>query len=326
MKDLINATGSYLPEKVLSNQDLEAMVETTDEWIVSRTGMRERRIAREDEAASDMGIEAAKAALKQAGLSPEKIDLILVATSTPDHLMPSTAAIIQQEIGAKNCGAFDLEAACTGYLYALATAKAFIESKLAKHVLVVATEKISSYIDYQDRSTCVLFGDGAAASLLSDEGPGLEIESIELGSDGSCKDLIIIPAGGSRIPPSQKSVAARLHYFKMEGREVFRHAVRRMEKALDSCLEKSGVSASQIRNLVPHQANDRILEALAKRLDMPIERVCRTVHKYGNTSAASCPITLDELLRTQTIAQGERLMLVAFGAGLTWGAALLKQV
>jgi 3-oxoacyl-[acyl-carrier-protein] synthase-3 len=326
MKARIVATASYLPEKVLSNQDLEKIVDTSDEWIVSRTGMRERRIARPDETTSDMGIAAAKKVLEQAQFSADAIDFIVVATSTPDYLMPSTAAIIQDAIGAKACGAIDMEAACTGYLYALGIAKAYIESGMAKNVLVVATEKLSAFVDYQDRSTCVLFGDGAAASLICSEGKGLQIEAITQGSDGSCKDLFIIPAGGSKNPASEKTLSERNHFMKMNGREVFKHAVRRMEQALIQCMEQAGINPSQIRYLVPHQANDRIIETLAKRLDLPKERVCRTVQKYGNTSAASCPITLAELLQTTTLESQDRVMLVAFGSGLTWGAAVLKSV
>lgn len=321
----IRSTASYLPEKILSNRDLEALVDTSDEWIVSRTGMKERRIARDDEAASDMGIKAARLALERADLSPIDLDLVLVATSTPDYLMPSTAALIQAALGAEKAAAFDMEAACTGYVYALATAKAFIESGMYRHVLVVATEKISSFIDYKDRSTCVLFGDGAAASVVSMEGEGLIIEAIELGSDGALADLIKIPAGGSRAPASKETLEQRQHYFRMEGKEVFKHAVRRMGQAIDSCLLKANVAPDAIGRLVPHQANDRILEALAKRLGMSSEKVARTVHKYGNTSAASCPITLDELLQDEPPKSGERLLLAAFGAGLTWGALLLRQ-
>lgn len=322
----IIATASYLPEKVLSNKDLEEMVDTTDEWITSRTGMQERRIAAENQASSDLGIEAANAVLKKGKIAPEEIDLILVATSTPDHLMPCTAALIGAAVGAVDTPAVDMQAACTGYLYVLSAAKAYIESGMAKTVLVVATEKNSAFIDYQDRSTCVLFGDGAAASIVSDQGEGLMIESIDLGADGNLSELFIIPAGGSRLPASQKTVAERSHFCKMQGSELFRNAVKRMGSSLEACLSQAGLKKSDISWLVPHQANNRILEALAKQLSLPIDKVRRTLHKYGNTSSASCPVTLAELLVEEPLRQGERIALVAFGAGLTWGAAVLKKI
>jgi len=322
----ITGIGSYLPERILSNADLEKIVDTSDEWIFSRTGMKERRIAREDEATSDMAVAAGKKALEKSGLPAEEIDLVIVATSTPDHLMPSTAAIVQAGIGASKAAAFDLIAACTGYLYGLSTAKAYIESGIYKNILLVASEKMSAVLDYEDRTTCVLFGDGASAAVISSEGAGLAIDSICLGSDGQLSDLIMIPAGGSRQPVTEETLKNRQQYFKMSGKEVFRHAVRRMGAAANECLEKANLTEKQIAWLVPHQANVRIINALAKNFQIPLEKVAVTVHKYGNTSAPSVAITLDEILAEQAIGVGEHLLLVAFGSGLTWGASVITKI
>lgn len=320
----IIGTGAYVPERVLSNADLEKLVETSDEWIVSRTGMKERRIARADEFTSDMGVEAAKKALEKAGLKAEELDLIIVATLTPDYIFPSTAALIQSALGANNAAAFDFQAACTGYLYGLSIAKSFVEAGTYRHVLVIASEKLSSIVNYKDRSTCVLFGDGAAASVVSSEGRGLLIREVCLGADGQLANFLILPAGGSRMPASEVSVAQGLHYISMEGKEVFKHAVRRMESAAKQCLEKAGMREEEISWLIPHQANVRIIDAMAKRFAVSDERVYKTVHKYGNTSASSVPIALDELVRSTPLGVNETILLVAFGAGFTWGAAILQ--
>ncbi|MCH9633724.1 MAG: 3-oxoacyl-[acyl-carrier-protein] synthase 3 [Chlamydiae bacterium] len=317
--------GSYLPEKILDNKKLESMVETSDEWIVSRTGISERRMANAEEHTSTMGISAAKKAIAQAKIDPLDIDLIIVATCTPDYLFPSTGAIIQREVGAKNAAAFDLQAACTGYLFALSIAKGYIESGNYKNILIVASEKISSIVDYKDRNTCILFGDGASASVISDEGKGLEIRNVSLGTDGNHANLLILPGGGSRIPSTEESVKSKKHYLKMEGREVFKHAVRIMESAAKQCLGRVGVSEEEISWLVPHQANIRIITAIAKRFGLPIEKVYRTVHKYGNTSASGVAIALEELLQEKNVAKNDNILLVAFGSGLTWGASLLTQ-
>ncbi len=322
----ITGLGSYAPERVLSNSDLEKIVDTTDEWISSRTGMKERRIAASNEASSDMGVKAGKKALDAAGISAEEIDLILVATSTPDHLMPSTAAIVQSGIGAVNAAAFDILAACTGFLYGLSTAKAYIESGMYRNILLIASEKISTVIDYQDRSTCVLFGDGASAAVVSSEGSGFVLECIKLGADGSLSDLIIIPGGGSRLPLTREALNNKMQYFKMSGKEVFRHAVRRMTAAAKECLESANLNESQISWLVPHQANERIIDAIAKSFRIPLERVGKTVHKYGNTSAASVAMTLDEVITENNISNGEHLLLAAFGSGLTWGASVITKI
>lgn len=324
-KAKIIGTGSYLPAKILTNLDLEKMVETSDEWIVTRTGIQERRIAEEGEFTSIMGAKAALAALEKAELTPADIDYILVATLTPDYQFPSTACLIQKEIGAKGAAAIDIQAACSGYLYALSLAKALVEAKTCKNVLIVAAEKLSAITDYQDRSTCVLFGDGAAAAIVSLEGNGLSIESVRLGADGELADLLCMPAGGCRNPASEATVAARQHFIKMSGNEVFKHAVRRMESACKECLEALSLPELEISWVIPHQANSRIISAIAKRFEhLPEDRIFKTVHKYGNTSASSIGIALDELLRNHPVKCEEKLLLTAFGAGLTWGAAVLR--
>lgn len=317
--------GSYLPEHILTNQDLEKMVETTDEWIVSRTGMQERRIAEKDEFSSDMGKKAADKALHQAGISAESLDLVIVATMTPDYQSPSTASLIQSQIGATRAAAIDIQAACTGFLYGLSMVKAYIESGLYKNILLIASEKMSSVVDYSDRNTCVLFGDGASAVVVSDQGQGFYIDTVCLGSDGSLADLLIVPAGGTRHPASFSTIEKRMHYLKMEGKEVFKHAVRRMVGAVKECLAQADLEENAISWIVPHQANIRIIDTLAKSFPLLSDKVYKIVHKYGNTSASSIPIALDELIQQERFSKGEHLLLVAFGAGLTWGAAILTK-
>lgn len=312
-----------MPSKVLSNEDLEKIVETSDEWIFTRTGMKERRIAEKSEFTSQMGAKAAQKALAKAGIKADEVDMILCATITPDHIFPSTAALIQAEIGAENAAALDIQAACSGYIYGLSLAKSFIESGQYKNVLIVASEKLSAITDYTDRTTCVLFGDGATACVVSGEGKGLFVDCVDLGCDGNQANILMQPAGGVRKPASAETVAAKEHSIKMEGREVFKHAVRRMEAAAEKCLERAGLKNGDLAWLVPHQANIRIIEVLAKRFDVPMDRVYVTLHKYGNTSASSVGIALDELLDERELDKGEHLLLVAFGAGLTWGASVL---
>lgn len=326
MKARIIGHGSYLPKRVLTNQELEKIVDTTDEWIVTRTGMKERRIAETDEFPSDMGAHAAKKALLSTGITAAQIDLILLATMSPDYPSPSTAALVQHKIGAVNAAAADIQAACTGYLYCLSMAKAYVESGMYKRVLLIASEKMSALMDYQDRGTCVLFGDGASASIVAAEGSGLEIDTVCLGTDGELAQLVIVPGGGSRYPASAETIAQRQHYFKMSGKEVFKHAVRRMGSAAQECLQRAGLTEQQISWVVPHQANLRILEAIAKTLKIPMEKVYQTIHKYGNTSASSIAIALDELMAEKKIEPDEHLLLMAFGGGLTWGAAVLTKV
>jgi len=299
------------------------MVNTSDEWITARTGMKERRIASKEEFTSDMGCKAAVKALDAAAVKPQELDLILCATLTPDYVFPSTACLIQSRLGAVYAAAFDVQAACTGFLYALSVAKAYIEADIYRNILVVATEKLSSIVDYTDRATCILFGDGACACVVKNAKHGFAVEHVTLGADGRQSDLLILPAGGSKRPPTKETVREGLHYLQMEGKEVFKHAVRRMESAVKICLEKTGLEQREISWLVPHQANIRIIESLAKRFEVPRERVFLTIQKYGNTSASSIGIALDELLREKEIKMGEHIVLFAFGAGLTWGAAVI---
>ncbi len=325
MKAKIIGLGSYLAEKVLSNRDLEKIVDTSDEWIVTRTGMKERRIAADDQATSDLGYLAASKALKDADVDASKIDLIIVATMTPDFMTPCTAAIIQSKIGAKNAAAFDMQVACTGFLYGLSIAKTFVEAGVYKNVLLIGAEKLSTFVDYQDRNTCILFGDGASAAVISSTEKGFDIESIFLGANGDLADLIQVPAGGSRNPTSKFTIDQRMHYIKMQGKETFKHAVRQMDKAAKHCLKESGLHLDEISWLVPHQANERIIDALAKKFTICPEKVVKTIHKYGNTSAPSWAIALDELYCANKIKSGERVLLVAFGAGLTWGAGIITK-
>jgi 3-oxoacyl-[acyl-carrier-protein] synthase-3 len=320
----IIGTGSYLPERVLTNSDLEKMVDTNDEWIVTRTGMRERRLARSNEFTSDMGIAAAKAALANAKIGSDEIDFIIVATCAPDYLFPSTASLIQHAIGAKRAAAVDLSAACTGFLYALSMAKSLIEAGMYQNILVIASEKLSSITNYKDRGTCILFGDGAGACVVSSKGNGLVVSRVHLGADGEQARLLMLPAGGCRLPASAETVRNEQHYIQMAGNEVFKHAVRRMEIACKECLEAAHLTEQDITWLIPHQANVRIIDAIARRFEhLPQEQIVKTCHKYGNTSASTIVIALDELCREGKIKEGERVLLTAFGSGFTWGAAIL---
>lgn len=321
---VIRAMASYLPEKILTNDDLSTMVDTSDEWIVTRTGIKERRIAAPDEHASTMGAKAALSLLSKTKYDKDSIDLIITSTMTPDYLSPSTAALLQHMIGATNAAAFDINAACSGFVYGLATAKAFIESGLASSILLVSTEKNSSFIDYTNRNTCVIFGDGASACLITKGGPGLAITSTTLGASGEGSDLVIIPAGGCRLPASAASVAEKLHYIHMNGKELFKHAVRRMEESVKKCLEEAHLTEDKIRWLIPHQANIRIIDALAKRFSIPQDRVVITIDSCANTSSASIPISLDGLLSQKKIQNSDFILVTAFGGGLTWGTALLQ--
>ena|SRR5579862_619961 len=325
-KARVIGTGSYLPERILTNQDLESMVNTSDEWIVTRTGMKERRIAREDEYTSDMAFQASLRALEASGITPGELDLIICATLTSDYIFPSTACLLQAKLKAERAAAMDVQAACTGYIYCLSQAKAYIDSGMYKNILIVASEKLSSIVDYKDRNTCILFGDGASACVVSDRGSGLVVRDVSLGADGEGAEFIILPAGGSRRPASLETVSEGLHYLKMEGKEVFKHGVRRMEAASKICLERVGLTEDQISWLIPHQANIRIIEAIAKRFNVPMEKVFMTIHKYGNTSASSIGIALDELLKGTDLKEGDNLLLFGFGAGLTWGASVLTCV
>ncbi|MFH1846928.1 MAG: beta-ketoacyl-ACP synthase III [Candidatus Omnitrophota bacterium] len=320
----ILGVGKYLPENILTNADLEKMVDTTDEWITSRTGIKERRIAAENQATSDMAVKAAKSALKNANLSAEDIDLIIVATITPDMFFPSTACILQHKIGARNVAAFDIAVACSGFVYGLAIADQFIKSGTVKYALVVAAEKLSSVTDWDDRSTCVLFGDGAGAAVLGPVENG-GILGASLGADGSKGDLLQLPAGGSRMPASIKTVENKLHTIKMEGNVLFRHAVKIMADAALAVTEPLGLKGDDISIIIPHQANLRILNALAKRMGVnPEEKVYLNIEKYGNMSAASSAVALAEAVEVGRIKKGDIILMDAFGGGLTWGALIIE--
>ncbi len=315
--------GKYAPEKVLTNQDLEKMVDTSDEWIVTRTGIRERRIAAPEETTATMSVEAARAALEKAQLKPTDLDLIIVATSSPDHFLPPVSSMIQDMLGAKGVGAFTLVAGCTGFVYALATAHQFIANGTYDNVLVIGAELISRFVDWEDRSTCVLFGDGAGAVVLTaSEMPG-GVLSFVLGSDGSLADALIVPASGSKEPFSQKVLEERTHYIRMDGRRVFRFATRIMSKAAVEAVKAGGLSLSDIDLLIPHQANLRIIELARRHLGLPEDKVFINVDRYGNTSAASIPIALCEAIEEGRVNEGDNLVLVGFGGGLTWAAAVV---
>lgn len=325
-KTYIQSTGSYLPKEVLCNKRLESMVDTTDEWIISRTGIKERRIAHVDELTSDLGVKAAEKALHKANMAVEDVELIIVATLSPDHIFPSTACIVQKKLGA-TCPAFDVGAACSGMLFAIATAKGYIASGLYKNILVIAAEKVSSNIDYSDRSTCVLFGDGAAAILLSSTPPNdnaLEIGDVVLGSDGTMHNSLEIPSGGACSPASSDTIEDKGHFLKMDGRAVYRHAVKRMSASMQELLEKANLKNEDIDYFIPHQANDRIIEALLKRFVIDRKKVHKNVHNFGNTCAASVGICLDEYLDKNTHTD-KNILMTTFGAGFTWGSIHLKR-
>jgi 3-oxoacyl-[acyl-carrier-protein] synthase-3 len=323
---VILGTGSYAPERVLTNDDLSKMVDTSDEWIRTRSGIRERRLAAPDQAASDLAVPAAQRALADAGLTAADIDLLVVATVTPDMPMPACACFLQAKLGIPSAAAcFDLNAACSGFVYALDTACAMLGSGRYRKALVVGVEKLSSVVDWQDRTTCVLFGDGAGAVVvgLSDE-PGRGLLGTRLGSYGESAELLCIPRGGSRAPATPESLQSRDHCIKMKGKEVFKLAVRSMDEAARDILEQHGVRADQIALVIPHQANLRIIEAISEYLELPLERFFVNVDRYGNTSAASIPIALDEARRGGRIKRDDLTLLVAFGAGLTYGSALIR--
>lgn len=320
----ISGTGSCLPERELTNFDLEKMVETTDEWIVTRTGIGSRRIVDDRMATSDLATVAAERALQDAGLSPEAIDLIIVATVTPDMGFPSTACLVQKNLGAHGAVAFDIEAACSGFVYALTIGEQFIKNGTYQRALIIGAETLSKIVDWKDRNTCVLFGDGAGAAILERTVEGSGILSSYLGADGSSGEALYQPAGGSRMPASPETVANRLHYIKMDGSEVFKFAVRIMGKATLEVLEKAGLTLDDVHFMVPHQANIRIIEAASKRLKLPIDRIYVNLHRYGNMSAASIPVALDEAVREGRIKKNDNIILVAFGGGLTWASMAIK--
>ena len=319
----IIGTGSSVPDAILSNSDLEKMVETSDEWITSRTGIRERRIADENTASSDIAYEAAEKALKAAGVSPQQIDVIIVGTITPDFLFPSTGCVVQSLLGARNAYAFDLMAGCSGFLYTLHVAQGIIKSGGAEKILAIGVDTLSKVTDFEDRSTCILFGDGAGAAVLSaSEEPGI-LSSI-LSSDGRDWDLLYVPAGGSRTPINEQTLKTRDQYIKMKGNDVFKVAVKSMESATINAIKEAGLEPEDIDLFVPHQANQRILEAVRKRLNFPEEKVFVNLDKYGNTSGASVPLALDEAIRQERVKEGDLVLFAAFGAGFTWGASVVR--
>lgn len=323
MKACIAGIGSYVPARTLTNADLERMVATSDEWIRDRTGIRERRIAAAGEACSDLAVQAGRRALTAAGLTGPDLDMILVATCTGDYPLPATACLVQHQLGATKAAACDLSAACCGFVYALSVADAYVKTGM-RHVLVIGSEVMSAITDWTDRNTCVLFGDGAGAVVVSASDGERGILSTHLRSDGALCELIMVPGGGSRTPPSEKVVAERLQYIKMKGNETFKVAVRTLEEIARSTLEANHLRVEDLDLYVPHQANIRILKAVMERLGLPIEKVMLNVDRYGNTSAASIPIALDEAVREGRIKDGSLVMLGAFGAGLTWASAVIR--
>jgi 3-oxoacyl-[acyl-carrier-protein] synthase-3 len=320
----ILGTGSYFPKKVLTNADLEKIVETSDEWINTRTGIRERRIASSGEYTSDLAYEASSEAIKAANIKLEKIDLVLVATITPDMFFPSTACFLQKKLGLNSIPAFDFSAACSGFIYGVATAKAFIESGLYKNVLLVGSEELSKITNWTDRNTCVLFGDGAGAMVLSASQDNDDVLSVFLGSDGSYADLLLIPGGGSVNPATIKTVNEKMHSIKMQGREVFKVAISKMAFAAQKALEVSEKKIEDIKLFIPHQANMRIIEAVAKKLGISMDKVFVNIHKTGNISSATTITALDEAIKTGKLNKGDLVELIAFGGGFTWGATVLR--
>ena len=320
----ILGTGFYVPEKIMTNADLEKIVETSDEWIVERTGIKERRIAEDNQPMSDLALRAAKDALADAGVAAEELDLIIVATLTSDRIIPSTACMIQNLLGAKHAAAFDLSAACSGFAYAASVAAQFIETGAYKKALVIGAETLSKYINWEDRNTCVLFGDGAGAAVLGQVEEGYGILSFDLGSDGSGGDAIQIPSSGSLMPVSKESIDQKLNLIHMNGRDVFKFAVKAMGKTVKNSLAKIDMPQEKIDWLVPHQANIRIIESAAKRLSMPMDKVIVNIHKYGNMSAACIPIALAEAAAAKRFKKGDIIALSGFGAGLTWASCIIR--
>lgn len=320
----ILGTGFYVPEKIMTNADLEKIVETSDEWIVERTGIKERRIAEDNQPMSDLALRAAKDALADAGVAAEDLDLIIVATLTSDRIIPSTACMIQNLLGAKHAAAFDLSAACSGFAYAASVAAQFIETGAYKKALVIGAETLSKYINWEDRNTCVLFGDGAGAAVLGQVEEGYGILSFDLGSDGSGGNAIQIPSSGSLMPVSKESIDQKLNLIHMNGRDVFKFAVKAMGKTVKNSLAKIDMPQEKIDWLVPHQANIRIIESAAKRLSMPMDKVIVNIHKYGNMSAACIPIALAEAAAAKRFKKGDIIALSGFGAGLTWASCIIR--
>lgn len=320
----ITGTGIYVPDKILTNADLEKMVDTSDEWIISRTGIKERRVASEDQATSDLAIEAGREALNSAGLKAKDIDLIIVGTSTPDTIFPSTGCWVQKGLGAGNVPAFDVSAGCTGFLYGMILAEGMILSGAHKRILLIGSELLTKITNWEDRNTCVLFGDGAGAVVLEESDDESGMLSSYWKADGNLGELLYQPAGGSRIPATDQSVAQHLHYLQMKGNEVFKHAVKKMGEAAVEALKSAGLKKEDVDYLIPHQANMRIIEATGRRLKLPREKVFSNIHKYGNVSVASIPISIHELSEGGKLNKGNIVLMVAFGAGFTWAAVAYR--
>jgi 3-oxoacyl-[acyl-carrier-protein] synthase-3 len=323
-KTKIAGTGSYLPEKVLTNADLEKMIDTSDEWIRTRTGIKERRIVAQGQASSDLAYEASRKAMQAAQVKPEELDMIIVATITPDMIFPATACVLQEKLGAKGTAAFDLEAACSGFLYGISIGSQFIATGMYDNVLVVAAEALSKIIDWKDRSTCVIFADGAGAAVLKPSFDSSGIISNYLGADGTGADLVGVPAGGSRLPASQETVRDRQHYMKMRGNGLFKRAVNAMIQAIDVSLEKGGLTYNEIDFFIPHQANIRIINPVAKRIGLDKNKVCINLDQCGNMSAASVAVALDQAVREGKIKKGDKVLLTCFGGGLTWASLIIE--
>ncbi len=320
----ITGWGMAIPQKVVTNYDLEKMVETSHDWILSRTGISERRIANEGESSASLAVQAALKALEVANVHPLEVDLIIVATSSPEHIFPATACIVQDQIGAKRAGAFDLSAACTGFIYALDIASSAIRSSSVNTALVIGAETLSRFVNWQDRNTCILFGDGAGAFVLQASSDVGGILSGVMRSDGSGADLLTLPAGGSKLPASAVTVQNGQHYIQMNGREVFRFATRVMTQSTLEVIQKANLSIEDIHYIIPHQANQRIIETAAKNLNLPMDRIISNLERYGNTSTASIPIATCEAIQEGKLKAGDRVVFVGFGAGLTWGAVLAQ--
>lgn len=322
----LKSIGSYVPSRVLSNFDLEKMVDTNNEWIVKRTGIKERRIASEDEATSDLGYKAALKAIARADIDKNEIDLIICATISPDYLaMPSTACMISAKLGLKDVMAFDISAACTGFVYLIALAKSFIESNTKKNILIIGAEKLSSITDYTDRTTCILFGDGAGAAIISaTEDKNEAIVDVMASADGNYGDLLITPGCGSKNPIRKENLEQNLQYMKMKGNEVFKVAVKTLTSDVVAILEKNSLTSKDVDVFIPHQANYRIIEAVRTKLDFPVEKTALSVEKYGNTSSASIPMAMNDLYESGQIKKGDLMLLDAFGGGFTWGSALVR--
>jgi 3-oxoacyl-[acyl-carrier-protein] synthase-3 len=324
LRAAVVGTGAFTPEKILTNFELEKMVDTTDEWIFTRTGIRERRIVSPGQTTSDLGAEACRRALADARVRPEEVSLLIVATITPDYFFPSTACLIQQKIGASATGGFDLSAACAGFVYALTMAARFIEADPSQTVLVVGAETLSTITDYTDRGSCILFGDGAGAAVLRAATDGRGVLASEWGIDGSGGDFMKLPAGGSAMPASEETVRKKLHCIQLNGRETFRFAVVKMAELVVAALQRSGLTMDDVALIVPHQVNIRILQAAGERLGVSMDKIYCNIDRYGNTSAASVPIALDEAAKTGRIRRGDVIVLVAFGGGLSWSSAVVR--